>query len=397
MILVVVIIGILASVAIQSLNKTESNRRLDDTMAEMEEIARAIVGDDRLISSGVRTDFGYVGDIGSLPSSLDDLVTNPGGYATWKGPYIRNNFIENSEDYKRDAWDNPYTYSGGIVIASNTDGNPITKQFAASTGVLISNTIKGVIRDKAGLPPSDSAANVSVTVYYPDGSGSITSATTSPSRSGEFSFDNQIPIGIHLIRAVYSSANDTASKYLAVNPGSVVLTELRFPSDLWVGSGGTVETVILRPVGTGLLNELTTEGCAANWQCVDEVSSDEDGTRVIRALSSYGTDLYEISDPTGTAGAIDSVIVYASARRDHTLGDIRLSISTGGFLYNGIEQPLDLLYTTYGYAWPINPNTGLAWTWPEITDIEAGAMIKGQNATKPAYVTQLWVVVAYTT
>ena len=103
MVLVIVIIGILASVAVQSLNKTENNRRLDETMAEMEEIARAIAGDERLISDGVRTDFGYVGDIGSLPSNLDDLAVNPGGYATWKGPYIRNNVNENSEEYKRDC------------------------------------------------------------------------------------------------------------------------------------------------------------------------------------------------------------------------------------------------------------------------------------------------------
>lgn len=397
MILVVVIIGILASVAIQSLNKTESNRRLDETMAEMEMIARAIVGDDRLISGGVRTDFGYVGDVGSLPSNLDDLVMNPGGYATWKGPYIRNKFLENSEDYKRDTWDNLYTYTGGVVITSGAGGNPISKQFAASVADLTANSIKGVIRDKAGLPPSDSAANINVIVYYPDGSGSMTSATTSPSRSGEFSFDNQIPIGIQLISAVYTSANDTVSKYLAVNPGSVILTELRFPSELWAGSGGgTIETIILRPTGVGLLTELTPDGCAANWQCVDEVSSDEDGTRVIRASNLYGTDLYEISDPPAAVGIIDSVIVYATARREHTLGDIRLSISSGGFLYTGVEQALDSLYATYNYAWPINPNTGLAWTWPEITDIEAGAMIRGQNAGKPAYLTQLWVVIAYT-
>ncbi|UCE66606.1 MAG: prepilin-type N-terminal cleavage/methylation domain-containing protein [Candidatus Zixiibacteriota bacterium] len=238
MILVVVIIGILASVAIQSLSKTEDSRRLDETMAEIEDIARAIAGDERLISDGVRTDFGYVGDIGSLPSNLDGLVANPGGYATWKGPYIRNKFNENSEDYRRDAWDNLYTYAGGIVVVSNADGNPITKQFAASAGDLTSNTIKGVVRDKAGLPPSDSASHVNVTVYYPDGSGSMTSSTTSPVRSGEFSFDNQIPIGIHFIRAVDLNAGDTASKYLAVNPGSITLTELRMPSELWGSSGG---------------------------------------------------------------------------------------------------------------------------------------------------------------
>ena len=161
MVLVSVIIGILASVAVQSLNKTENNRRLDETMAEMEEIARAIAGDERLISDGVRTDFGYVGDIGSLPSNLDDLAVNPGGYATWKGPYIRNNVNENSEDYKRDAWDNLYTYVGGIFIVSNADGNPITKQFAASTGEpgMSSTRVKIATRatDRVSLRPMASS------------------------------------------------------------------------------------------------------------------------------------------------------------------------------------------------------------------------------------------------
>lgn len=398
MILVIVIIGILASVAVQSLSKTENSRRLDETIAEMEEIARAIVGDERLISDGVRTDFGFVGDIGSLPSNLDDLVANPGGYATWKGPYIQNRFNENSEDYRRDAWDNLYTYAGGIFIVSNTDGNPITKQFAASTGDLTSNTIKGVVRDKAGLPPSDSASNVNVTVYYPDGSGSMTTSTTSPSQSGEFSFDNQIPIGIHQIRAVVSGVNDTTSKYLPINSGSITLTELRFPSELWapVGGGGTGALAILRPVGIGSITELGTDGCAANWQCVDEATSDGDGTRVIRASNSYGTDLYEIEDPSAASGTIDSVIVYAEARKYQTQGDIRLAISTGGFLYPGTVQPLSQTYVTYSQTWVINPNTGSPWTWPETVNIEAGAMVRGQNAGKPAYMTQLWVVIAYT-
>jgi hypothetical protein len=129
---------------------------------------------------------------------------------------------------------------------------------------------------------------------------------------------------------------------------------------------------------------------------VDEISSDDDGTRVARASSLYGTDLYEIDDPLGAIGTIDSVIVYATARKDHTIGDIRLSISSGGFLYSGAEQALDQLYTIYSYAWPINPNTGLAWAWAEVLDIEAGATIRGQNAGKPAYMTQLWVVIRYT-
>jgi len=233
MILVVVIIGMLASIAIQSLNKDENTRRFDVTAIEMDRLARAIVGDERLITDGVRTDFGYVGDVGSLPSNLDDLIMNPGDYSTWSGPYIRNDFNENSEDYKRDAWNNLYIYTGGITIGSAADGAPITKQFAGTVGELTENSVRGIVYDRAGLPPSDNASNVTVTIFFPDGTGSMTDLSSEPSRSGEFSFENRIPIGIHLIRAVDAAANDTASKYIAVNPGSVTLVELRMPSRLW--------------------------------------------------------------------------------------------------------------------------------------------------------------------
>lgn len=243
LILVIVIIGILASIAVQSLKISDENQRFERTVDEMEMLARAVVGDERLVSGGIRTDFGYMGDVGSLPPNLDALVTNPGGYATWSGPYIRSNFVENSEDYKRDAWNNPYTY-GGLTISSPGGGSSITKQFANSNSSLISNTIYGIVRDQTGCPPWDSASNVTITIYYPDGSGSTTSSSTSPARSGEFSFINSIPIGLHLIRGVVAGVNDTAAKYIAVNPDSRAYTELRFPSFLWGGSGsGRIEYV----------------------------------------------------------------------------------------------------------------------------------------------------------
>jgi len=237
-VIVVVIIGILASIASQSFKTTEDNRRFEDTASEMEALARAIVGDQRLITNGYRTDFGYVGDVGALPNSLDNLIANPGGYSTWKGPYIRGNFNENTEDYKRDAWNNLYTYTGNVTISSNADGNTVTKQLANSSADLTSNSIQGIVRDKSGLPPSDSASNVTITVYYPNGSGSMTSSSTTPSASGEFSFNGVVPIGIHQIRAVVSGVDDTTSRYLAINPASVTLAGLRFASDLWGSSGG---------------------------------------------------------------------------------------------------------------------------------------------------------------
>jgi prepilin-type N-terminal cleavage/methylation domain-containing protein len=244
LILVVVIIGILASIAVQSLKSSDENQRFNRTVDEMEMLARGIVGDERLVSGGIRTDFGYTGDVGALPPNLDALATNPGGYATWNGPYIIGDFVENTEDYKRDAWNNPYTYSGGVTISSTGGGSSMTKQFANSIPSLASNTIYGIIRDRAGCPPWDSASNVTITIYYPDGGGSITSSSITPARSGEFSYVNTIPMGLHLIRAIVTGVDDTTAKYIAVNPGSNAYTELRFSSILWGETGsGQIEYV----------------------------------------------------------------------------------------------------------------------------------------------------------
>jgi general secretion pathway protein G len=230
MVMVIVIIGVIASIAMKSLQASVDQKRFDDTVAEMDKLSRAIVGDERLISGGMRTDFGYVGDIGALPSSLAGLVTNP-GYSTWKGPYIENDFSEDIGGYAKDAWNEPYTYSGGITIGSNGGGEPITRSVAASANELTSNTVKGIIRDKALSPPGDSAGTVTVNLVYPDGAGAYVTASTAPGSSGEFSFVNAAPIGIHLLRAIAGA--DTVAKYIAVYPGKVAHTELRFARDKW--------------------------------------------------------------------------------------------------------------------------------------------------------------------
>lgn len=235
-IVVIVVLGVIASIAMKSMTSSVELARFEATTDELNELSRAIVGDERLVSGGYRTDYGYVGDVGALPSSLDDLAANPGGYSTWNGPYIRSDFTENTDDYKRDAWNKLYTYGGGITISSNGGGSAITKRLANSVNDLISNTIKGIVRDSGLSPPGDSASNVTVTIQYPDGSGSITSSSTSPSGSGEFAFASSIPIGLHFIRATDSSQDDTVSKYTAVNPGKTSIVELRFASSLWGGA-----------------------------------------------------------------------------------------------------------------------------------------------------------------
>jgi len=231
MVLVIVIIGIISTIAMKSLQTSTEQARFEATVTEMDELARAIVGNERLVSGGVRSDFGYVGDVGSLPTNLDALLANPGGYSTWKGPYFRVDFNENTGGYQRDAWNELYIYAGGITIVSNGGGSAITKQFANTGAYLTANTITGMVRDIDLAPPGDSASNVTVTIQYPDGAGSMTVSSISPSASGEFSFSGVIPIGIHQVQATTNS--DTVSRHVVVYPGKTAYTEIRFARDLW--------------------------------------------------------------------------------------------------------------------------------------------------------------------
>jgi len=233
LVLVIVVIGIIGSIALRSMLPTLESAREEATMKEMQSLEYAIVGNPNLISDGIRSDFGYVGDIGSLPPNLDALVANPGGYTTWNGPYIMNDFVENPDDFKKDAWGDLYTYSGGVTLASNGHGNPITRTLASSISVLTSNSVSGTILDGLGTAPGSESGSVRVTIFYPDGSGSITSLVDTPAGNGYFAFSNSIPIGNHLVQAVYTSTNDTTAAYVSVVPGSNVYAELHFPGQLW--------------------------------------------------------------------------------------------------------------------------------------------------------------------
>jgi len=93
LVMVIIIIGILAGVGMKSMDSALVTAKIESTKRELDALAGAVAGNPDIISNGCRVDFGYMGDVGSLPANLDALVTSPGGYATWKGPYIKNNFV----------------------------------------------------------------------------------------------------------------------------------------------------------------------------------------------------------------------------------------------------------------------------------------------------------------
>jgi prepilin-type N-terminal cleavage/methylation domain-containing protein len=234
----IVIIGILAAVAMRSVQSSIDGSRVRETQDEMDELIVAIAGNPDLYNNGMRSDFGYVGDVGALPSSLDDLVTNPGGYTTWRGPYVSRRFTQDTDGFKKDAWGNNYTFSGGITLASTGGGvTAMTKSAAPAATDLTTTPIAGTITDAAGNPPGDSSVAISISLTYPDGAGGSTTTSTNPSAGGAFSFSN-VPVGVRSLTAVYRATADTVVTYAALLPEVGATVTMRLPEAPFAGSGG---------------------------------------------------------------------------------------------------------------------------------------------------------------
>ena len=242
-IMVIVILGILAAVAMKTLDSGLETSRVEETRRELDQLALAIGGNPELFSNGVRSDFGYVGDVGALPPTLDALVQNP-GYATWKGPYIKSDYSGFADDYKRDAWGQTYVYSGSTTIKS-IGGAPdtLTRVLVSSITDFTQNTLSCQLTDAAGNPPGDSASRVRVILSYPNGAGGTKDSIASPNKSGSVTFSNCVSIGNRRVKAIYQVTNDTVQTVVSVLPKSTVQATLRFPGAIWAatstgGSGG---------------------------------------------------------------------------------------------------------------------------------------------------------------
>jgi prepilin-type N-terminal cleavage/methylation domain-containing protein len=237
-IMVIVILGILAAVAMKTLDSGLETSRVEETRRELDQLALAISGNPELFSNGFRSDFGYVGDVGAMPPTLDALVQNP-GYATWKGPYIKSDYSGFADDYKRDAWGQTYVYSGSTTIKS-IGGAPdtLTRILTSATTDLTANAVTALITDGAGNPPGDSASKVRVVLSYPNGAGGSKDSTLIPNSSGMVTYSNCVPVGNRTIKAVYIATDDTVQTMVCVLPKSVIQSSLRFPGALWAASGG---------------------------------------------------------------------------------------------------------------------------------------------------------------
>ena len=235
MILVIVIIGILAAITMRSLRGAGEAALTEETRAEMDRLAWAIAGDPGLVSGGHRTDYGYVGDVGALPPTLEALAVNP-GLATWRGPYVHDDFKTSAgapeSSFRIDAWGRPYAYAG-VAITSTGGRIPLTRRLAPDAGRLLRNTVTVVVTDLADSPPGARYVDsLAVILTVPNGLGGLVERRRTPRPDGFAEFDS-VPIGAHLLRLVYTPAADTLRRRVAVEPGQHAHLDLQYPAEVW--------------------------------------------------------------------------------------------------------------------------------------------------------------------
>ncbi len=250
LLIVLMIIGLLVTAAVKTMDVSLQRSRFSSTLKELENLSWAIAGNPELISGGKRSDFGYIGDLGVLPLTLRDLYENYSNLPNWKGPYIKAAFQENPDSYRIDAWGDTYIYPNPNTIVETspvyvrsyagssitTPENWLTKLVANRKKDLTSNLVDGNVYDAYSNPiGSWSLDTAYLKIYFPN-LGRIDSFLYTCVNDPGFSFIN-IPVGNHRLKAIGVHRKDTfyfvdsVEKYICVYPRvGATNNDIRFPA-----------------------------------------------------------------------------------------------------------------------------------------------------------------------
>ena len=142
MVMVIVVMAALAAVSVPRIDDFITNSKIQASKNEMLQIRAAISGTPDRTAGGRYVDRGFIGDNGAIPTSLNDLISNPGlpeydyfSRTGWNGPYLVD---DGSGEILRDAWlvnyvlnvaDSTIRSFGPDKIDNSGDGDDIVIKF----------------------------------------------------------------------------------------------------------------------------------------------------------------------------------------------------------------------------------------------------------------------------
>lgn len=114
LVIIIVTLGILAAVAIPKFADLAESSRITATKKELLALKGAITGNADAVAGGKYVDRGFEGDVGFVPSRLEDLTAKPDSVSAynkltglgWNGPYIDST----DGNYLKDSWGVAYVY-----------------------------------------------------------------------------------------------------------------------------------------------------------------------------------------------------------------------------------------------------------------------------------------------
>ncbi len=214
LVVVLAIIGILVGALTPSVFRQIASAREKATQEEVENIYRAIMGDP------ASETYGYLGDAGSLPNTLNDLLTKPvsvSSYSTstegvpnkqgvgrgWRGPYLNTRYND-----LLDSWGTSYRYGqspdgAGRIRSAGRDKTfdnaddivfPLHTVITQGT-LLVAVFVNGIPNPKA----------TQVTVYSTADGKQNTVGTQSSDTIGFNGFAFTVPQGIQVVEVTQTS------------------------------------------------------------------------------------------------------------------------------------------------------------------------------------------------
>ncbi len=200
---VVMILAIIGTMTVSALKDSDRGKRFEETRAKMEMLRIAILGDpDKRESGGSRSNFGYHGDMGTVPLALNMLtipqvpawtfVGSLGIGAGWRGPYAKVDFPD-PYSIQTDAWGNAFVYSTTSITSFGSDGAAGGSSFASDLVVNIDTSLR---RSRVWGVVADGTTRLSgqnVRLHFPL-AGAIANSNITTDTNGFFSFTN-VPFG----------------------------------------------------------------------------------------------------------------------------------------------------------------------------------------------------------
>lgn len=255
---VIAVVAVLVTFSLTYLPRLFSHESKQLTLENLEMIKKGMVGDPAQVENRVRISYGYLGDMGRLPSSLMDLLVQGAqpGYAYdqskkagagWRGPYLRLPQGQAGQ-FNPDPYGSAYIYhqtqyaspdTGGLVLANVV--SPGADLAANSTDDLrievfqteVHSQITGAVKDRSYTY----VPNVKVEINYPS-NGTLTSQQVVTDAQGRYVFSN-IPFGPRSLtvepQLVYETGTALTStqganlQFQATNysPNAVTVTSLK--------------------------------------------------------------------------------------------------------------------------------------------------------------------------